>query len=134
MKKLFLDDIRMPVDAGRYMDSSLIRLYNDTDWIIVRNYDEFVRYIMKSGMPDLISFDHDLGEDEAIELHSSGLSKRASRRHKKTVKSGMDCAKWLVDYCMDYKIPMCEFLVHSANPPGAENIRSLLTHYSRVTK
>lgn len=49
MTKLYLDDSRTPLEKG---------------WDVVRNYDEFVAYIETHSMPDIISFDHDLCEDE----------------------------------------------------------------------
>jgi len=53
MNKLFIDDVRYPVDNS---------------WIIVRSSDdakEYIRYINK--IPDQISFDHDLGgQDTAM--------------------------------------------------------------------
>jgi len=48
MKKLYLDDIRIPQTEG---------------WDIVRNYDEFVAWIRLNGIPGEVSFDHDLGEN-----------------------------------------------------------------------
>jgi hypothetical protein len=44
MKKLYLDDIRIPQTEG---------------WDIVRNYDDFVYWIKLHGVPDEVSFDHD---------------------------------------------------------------------------
>ena len=41
----------------------------------------------------------------------------------------MDCAKWLVDFCMDNKVELPKFYVHSANPVGADNIRGLLNNF-----
>jgi hypothetical protein len=80
------------------------------------------------GIPDMISFDHDLGEDVAISKVKMGTSKRQARKEKKETKSGYDCAKWLVDYCLDNETPTPHFVVHSANPVGAENIRGLLNN------
>jgi len=89
--RLFLDDVREAPDGS---------------WHVVRSYDEFVRYIEAHGMPDEISFDHDLGDG---------------------VPSGMDCAKWLVET----ERPVPRFTVHSANPPGRMNIFSLLENWRR---
>ncbi len=47
--KLFLDDIRLPVDD---------------DWVIVRNFAAATNYVMKNGYPSEVSFDHDLGDHE----------------------------------------------------------------------
>ena len=52
---------------------------------------------------DLISFDHDLGEE----------------------KSGYDIAKYLVEN----RIPIKNYSIHSANPVGRFNIEQLLDRY-----
>ena len=79
----------------------------DNRWVIARNVDDAIWYITNYGMPSFISFDHDLGPFK---------------------QSGMDLAKWLVGYIMDndVNIDNFEFYVHSQNPVGAENIRSLI--------
>lgn len=91
MIKLYLDDLR-PIP---------------NEFIGVRTYTEFINYINQNGLPDFISFDHDLGLEE----------------------SGFDCAKWLVNYCLDKKIGLPEFTVHSQNPVGKKNIESLLNNF-----
>jgi hypothetical protein len=94
MKKLYLDDIRTPKTKG---------------WDIVRSYDEFVKWIEENGLPDKVSFDHDLGE--------AGT------------KTGYDAAKWLVHYCYSNGLPFLpEYNVHSANPVGKANIESYLSN------
>lgn len=134
--KLFLDDTREVRDCIDYMhikEGSKYRdLYLEDDWILVRNYNDFIEIIENSGLPSFISFDHDLGEDEARHFVDLGMfSKRAARRNKKLVKSGYDCAKWLVKYCMKTKLKLPEYYVHSMNPVGKENIESLLKNYSK---
>ena len=54
MKKIYLDDVRTPVD---------------NDWIVVRSYDEFVEKVNEIGLEniELISLDHDLGDTAMIE-------------------------------------------------------------------
>jgi hypothetical protein len=84
-------------------------------WYIVRSYDEFVRTIKLNGMPTEISFDHDI----------------ASYDENDKEKTGLDAARFVVDYCMDNDLPCPDFNVHSANPIGAENIKSLLEHFKR---
>lgn len=91
MKKLYLDDLRS-VPQG---------------FIGVRSYAEFVTYIETNGLPDFISFDHDLGLQE----------------------NGFDCAKWLVNYCLDNEMELPDFTVHSQNPVGKKNIESLLNNF-----
>ena len=94
MRRLYLDDLR-PTPEG------FDRVYN---------YEEFVAYLERKGLPDFISFDHDLGED----------------------LSGYDCAKYLVDYCLAHQLPLPNYQVHSQNPVGKENIERLLENFRRV--
>jgi hypothetical protein len=99
--KMYLDDLRTPKDEFDF---------------VVRSYDEAITIIIKYGIPNFISFDHDLGVDEEGEI----------------LKSGYDLAKWIVDSDLDnrYKLaPTFSFKVHSQNPVGKQNIISLLESY-----
>jgi hypothetical protein len=125
---LWLDDIRNPYIDNWLRDYAPQFAYGEGDVVWVKNFDEFVNHIKFEGIPDMISFDHDLGEDVAKERVLGGMSKRQARIKKRETKSGYDCAKWLVDYCLDNEIPIPHFVVHSANPVGAENIRGLLNN------
>ncbi|MBI3500984.1 MAG: hypothetical protein HY063_04255 [Bacteroidetes bacterium] len=90
--------------------------YVDNKWIVVRSYNEFVSTIKemfgRNYFPLLISFDNDLGyeipEDE---------------------KTGYDCAKWVVDFCIDNNLELPKYKVHSQNPVGQKNISSYLANY-----
>jgi len=50
-----------------------------------------------------------------------------------TEKTGYHCAKWLIDYCMDNneELPK-EIIIHSMNPYGSRNIKSLFDTYIKV--
>jgi hypothetical protein len=120
MNKLFLDDIRNPKDcANGLVPSKLNKMYWDDDWSIVRSYDQFVSWIVKNGLPDFISFDHDLADVH----YSMDFSKFNDGGKEKT---GYECAKWLVNYCMDMKLDIPRYIVHSQNPVGKVNIQSYL--------
>lgn len=98
--KLFIDDIRIPSDVG----------YEDKEWIIVRDYDSAID-IIKKYKPQIISFDHDLGED---------------------LKTGLDITKQLIEFDLEngsYIQSNFKYEVHSANPVGAGNIRGFLDGY-----
>lgn len=129
MKKLlWLDDLRNPYinREGRCPDGY------DVDWVI--NYQQFCDWIEKFGLPDVISFDHDLADEHYTPEEywtDYERSKAYQESQNYTEKTGMDCAKWLVEYCMDTKKRLPVFLVHSANPVGADNIRGLLENYSK---
>lgn len=125
---LWIDDIRNPYIDNWLRDYAPQFVSGESNVVWVKNYDDFVNHIKFKGIPDMISFDHDLGEDIAREKVRMGTSKKQARKQKKEVKSGFDCAKWLVDYCIDNQTPIPHFGVHSANPVGAENIRGLLNN------
>ncbi len=106
MKKLFLDDIRT---IDMVYDKSM-----ESEFDIVRTYEDFVDYILKNGLPDFISFDNDLGLGEDGEVAPDGYA----------------AAKWLV-YESGLDLINLKFNVHSANPVAAKQIEGLLTNYIR---
>lgn len=96
--KMFIDDERFPPDDGG-------------NWLVCRTMVEVISCIEEYGMPDHISFDHDLTDNEP---------------------TGYEIAKKLVDMDMDglVKFPQkFSFYVHSQNPVGAMNIRCYLSNY-----
>ena len=122
---LWLDDLRNPFE-GKWIEEFAPEYLNSGSIIWVLNYEEFIEWIRKNGLPQKICFDHDLGEDVAIKLVSKGINKKKAREVKKLAKSGYDCAKWLVDYCIDYDLQIPDWNIQSANPVGKENINGLL--------
>lgn len=119
---LFLDDDRNPSQVGNYMNPVALRsLYRLEQWVIVRNYDDFVECIERNGMPAMISFDHDLSDN-----HSAGDYSQE--------KTGYDCAKWLINYAQDNNIKLPYMLCHSMNPVGRDNILCLIRSYSIYVK
>jgi hypothetical protein len=126
---LFLDDIRHPYDCISYMKDPGI--YAKWEWVIVRNYDEFVSIITEKGMPDIISFDHDLADEHYSKEMYEGTEEYNKKYEEFKEKTGLDCAKWLCDYCMDYRETLPEFVVHSMNPAGGKNISSYLESFKK---
>jgi predicted AAA+ superfamily ATPase len=124
--KLFLDDIRIPKDAITLIPSNFNRFYFENDWDIVRSYNEFVQYIERNGTPEFVSFDHDLGDTAMDEYFRNVKTKGILDYDNIKEKTGFDCAKFLVEYCMDKNQSLPEYLVHSANPVGKKNIESYL--------
>jgi hypothetical protein len=131
---IYLDDVRTPVEAG------------NPSWMVVRNYEEFVSLVEKTGLEniDMISLDHDLGP-ESMKEYFDNVSKnyKLEYEHIKE-KTGYDCAKWLVNYFYDKnpeRIDMTrvnkklkDFLfprvvVHSANPIGSANIMGYINNF-----
>lgn len=129
---LWLDDIRDPngyeTDGNTWSSAfSPIQAPYLIEW--VKSYGEFVSYIEQNGLPDAICFDHDLGMEVALAARAEGMSKRKSRVLKQQEKTGFDCAKWLVDYCLDTDKPLPLYNIQSANPVGKENIDLLLKNF-----
>ena len=133
MKKLFLDDIRIPKDAIGLVPSNFNQFYFENNWNIVRNYTQFCRWIEENGIPDFISFDHDLADDHYNDLFSDENWKKNDsdiilKYDEYKEKTGYECAKWLVDFCLDNGSQIPNFIVHSANPVGKKNIESYLSN------
>ena len=118
---LFLDD-----DPGRIPHKlSWIQLPL-VEWVIVRNYNDFVATILRDGVPEIISFDHDLGETAYQEFHRMNNSDKTINYENIDEKTGFHAAQWLANYCVDKKIPIPQYYTHTMNPVGAINIRSIL--------
>ncbi|WQJ53760.1 MAG: hypothetical protein [Wendovervirus sonii] len=110
---LWIDDIRDPETGTWLQDYSPIGV-KDVKVTWVKNYNEFRQYINTEGIPDAICFDHDLADIE------NGSSKE---------KTGYDCAKYLVDVCLEMCMDIPLYNIQSSNPAGKKNIRSLLNNY-----
>lgn len=103
---LWLDDSRNPFVNDWTVFSPIHRPF-ETIW--VRNYLEFITWIMENGLPDGICFDHDLG----------------------TEMTGYDIAQKLCEYCNLMDLPVPPYAVQSANPVGKENIISYIENYKK---
>lgn len=117
-KYVFLDDFRNPADAFEYTKN---RIYLDVEWTVVRSYDEFINDVLNNGLSSGYSFDHDLSFDHYE-------SQKPYDEYKE--KTGYHCAQWLIYYCIDNKKELPEvILIHSMNPAGSLNIKSLFDSY-----
>ena len=119
MKRLlWLDDIRNPLENNWLVFSPIDQPY---EVIWVKKYHEFVSWITENGLPDAICFDHDLSD---IHINKSTYKEM----------TGMDCAKWLVEYCMDNNKKLPLYNIQSANPVGKDNIDGLLKSYIKTNE
>ncbi len=114
--RLYLDDVRTPIDE---------------DWIVVRDYEEFVSQIKIHGLSkfELISLDHDLGDGAMIEYYSNVKTNYELDYNRIPEKTGMDCCRYLVSESMNTKIPLPQIYVHSANPIGSANMMGYINNY-----
>jgi hypothetical protein len=100
---LFLDDLRTV--------KMIYPEQNESDFEIVRTFDDFVKCILDKGLPTFISFDNDLGDKNGNPL-----------------PDGYAAAKWLV-YESGFDLKNLKYNVHSANPVARVQIESLLNNY-----
>jgi hypothetical protein len=119
MYKIYLDDVRVP---------------KDPEWILVKDYDEFVNRIKELGLENIstISLDHDLGETAMKEYFNNVAPNYELNYNNITEKTGLDCAKWLIDHYLENKEDEFRFpnvYTHSANPIGSANIMGLVNNF-----
>lgn len=131
--KLFLDDVRVPSDCIGYMPMRIggnATIYHSTDWVIVRDHYQFINWITKNGLPNLVSFDHDLSVE-----HYSPLMYTSEDQYQEAIKgtapTGYDSAKWLIEYCIENNQSLPEWVVHSMNPIGVDRIQKLLINFEK---
>lgn len=102
MYSLYLDDLRNPKTVPPF-----------GEWVIARSYDEAVQVVTEKGLPDYVSFDHDLGDE--------------------TTKTGYDVCKWLVKQFIKEHMLLCGWNVHSANPVGARRIDDYMRSMTTIS-
>lgn len=131
MYRIYLDDVRTPIGDN---------------WIVVRNYDDFVNKVIELGLSniELISLDHDLG-DTAMQEYFNNVSPNFTLNYDNILeKTGYDAAKWLVNHFYsvnEQRINMTRkekikekfvfplVYVHSANPIGSGNIMGYINNF-----
>ena len=94
---MFLDDERDPPD-------------DDQKWLVVRSVNAAKAYVREYGIPQFVSFDHDLGKGG----------------------TGMEFVHFLINTDMDSDQPLMEdfdWYIHSQNPIGLQNINGILASY-----
>ena len=127
--RIYLDDVRTPI----YLN--IERVDGIEEWTVVRSYDEFVSLIENIGIEnvDLISLDHDLGPSAMKEWHKNVYHNYTLNYDNIEEKTGMDCAKWLVEKWLD-GAPVCRVVTHSANAIGSANIMGYINNYLHVNR
>lgn len=122
---LWLDDQREPYNyfsknsnSGAwlrnhdYYANNVFNRYNP-NFIWVKNLKEFEDYIINNGLPNMVSFDHDIKPKNFQGEHENGA----------------DVANWLVNYCKQNKLKLPWCFAHSANKNGIERINQIINNY-----
>lgn len=115
---IWIDDLRNPYfkyDKNKtYIEEYSYYKGEDSYVIWVKSYKQFISILKelydKNEYPDEICFDHDLGGN----------------------RSGYDCAKYLVNFCIDNNLKLPKYECHSSNPAGKSNILSILDNFNNI--
>jgi len=83
-------------------------------WVQCRDFNSFKYTIMESGLPGILSLDHDLGS------YADGTLK----------KDGNDCVNWLIKE--KYDLRKIKIIYHSSNYPGRKNMESKILSWIKV--
>ena len=116
---LFLDDARSPGAV------TWVRLPAG-NWVVARSYADFVRTVEERGLPEFVSFDHDLAEQHPPVF--TGITTAPFGGSK----TGADCALWLAERCVGTSTPLPGYAIHSMNPIGQALIASILETARKV--
>jgi len=123
--RLYLDDERLPKESFRtWGDPDYDRL----DWTVVRSHHEFVKTVEARGLPELVSFDHDLDEEHYAALQR-GMTHEGFRKADFKVPTGYISALWLVQYCWKHSLALPRYKTHTLNPYGRDIILEVLGNY-----
>ena len=106
---IFLDDTRKPSDV------TWTFIPTNVDWVVVRDYDQFISVVSKANNITHVSFDHDLGFGKGVPDWKE--------------RNGLHCAEFLVEWAHRTRNKLPTFTVHSLNPVGAANIRNYLNNW-----
>lgn len=107
--KLYLDDVRNPPD---------------NTWILARSYDEATDLVCQRGIPEFVSFDHDLADEHY------GYPNGASHLEK----TGYHFAMFLIELDRSGEMPWpdnFDYAIHSMNPSGRKRIKDAFEDYFR---
>jgi hypothetical protein len=102
MFNVYLDDLRQGPFNGQNSDVEFYKYWQT--WIVCRSTSQVVD-LLKAGLVDRLSLDHDLGDN---------------------MPTGYDLCKWMGDNnCW----PKGDIVIHSSNPVGARNMKEYVDRY-----
>lgn len=136
MRMLYLDDFRNPIDSYHTMKDTI---YLSGKWNIVRNYNEFKQYIEDNGIPDIVSFDHDLADEhytpaEYWDHYEASEEYQNQRYPEYKEKTGYDCLMFLLEHVLnpDARVNIIpSILIHTANPVGRDKMKAAINSFNR---
>jgi len=126
MISIYLDDQRNPTESPS----------DNSEWIVVRNYKEFIEVIEREGLEnvEIISLDHDLDYSATLHFVNEVRNTYTIDYSKIEKETGFDAAKWLIEHSKSTGVPLPQCYVHSANPIGCGNITGYINLYLKLCK
>jgi len=98
--RMFLDDERDPPEDGQ-------------DWLVFRSSSHAVAFMLLRGIPNYVSFDHDLGGDD----------------------TSLNAIEWMIAVLVENKKKrFFDFYVHSQNPIGKKNIEDYFKSFDKFAE
>ena len=121
---LFVDDHRDPPEN--------LSMVFDT----VRDFDGLKEWVEVNGIPNLVSFDHDLhAEHTSFFYENGGWGSPPDPDQGCFVNpTGYELAEWLLRESVERGVHPRYMMVHSRNPLGSDRILSLLTAHTESHK
>jgi hypothetical protein len=99
----------------------------NNDWVVVRTYEDFVQTIEEKGIPNAVSFDHDLDEEHIRHYYKVTESTGVIKYDNLKVKTGKHCAEYFVQKYKELQPPHIPHVyIHSANQWGVQEIKRAL--------
>ena len=127
---LFLDDVRSPYrDMGYMKYRGVVGVYQDIEWVIIRNFEEFKEAIDTNGIPNIISYDHDLGDEQYHPSMYEGQEAYEAVATQFTEKTGKECVEYLISKLEGSPHP--RYIIHSQNPVGVQRIEQVIEWYNK---
>ena len=123
---LWLDDMRDP-HKNDWLNFSPIPKLELRKVYWAKSYDDFVRWISIKGLPDGICFDHDLSDFQAMKTSYPELMEDVPWPDSE--KTGMDCARWLIEYCKERSLSLPVYMSQASNPDKRAEIVTLLDNF-----
>lgn len=142
MYNLFLDDLRntdeRTIQSLSIYDEDGNKCKRDyhlnSIWSLVKSYREFVDHVKKHGSPNVVSFDHDLGEAH-MQMYHTGIWRdfglQAYRHPMNNAATGYDCLGFLLSFCVEKSIQIPTIYIHTMNPWGRENMLALIKEFKK---
>lgn len=126
MISIYLDDQRTPLENPS----------ENTEWTVVRNFEEFTDLVEKTGLDniEIISLDHDLDFSATRHYVEEVRETYVIDYSKIKEKTGLDAAKWLIDHSKSTGKDLPRCYTHSANPIGSGHIMGYINLYLKLCK